>query len=386
MEENRSEETVDVNSDLFKGEIFNPCVGNSDHTTDAKPARGSQSEVDANPIVQKGDGGQAPPQSIPTGREESIYNLGEGVKKVIIFNQQNFAPRLKLNPRKGTEVDVKSIQNTFKALDWKIQLYNDSSVSKIRDVILRQVQLCEDPIAALAIFILSHGEDNGTIFAADYPFRVDHDILFQLAADKSPCLAGRPKLVFVQACQGQETDQGTSVSDARRRRHTSQDSTSTYKIPNYSDFLIFQASFWDHYSFRSSETGSWFIQALCKQIDRSKEEEALFDILLNVSHSVAVEKESNVPGKPHLDKKKQIPLLYSTMLRKMYLKGPSPSSAPSQVPPFPSCSPEKETTGLPQVMSELKVEAREKSGSTRSLNKLLKSKSKDSKEKDCKMM
>ena len=30
--------------------------------------------------------------------------------------------------------------------------------------------------------------------------------------------------------------------------------------------------------------------------------------------------ESNVPGKAHLDKKKQIPLLYSTMIRKMYLK------------------------------------------------------------------
>ena len=36
------------------------------------------------------------------------------------------------------------------------------------------------------------------MFAADYPFRVDHDILVSLAADKCPGLAGRPKLVFVQ--------------------------------------------------------------------------------------------------------------------------------------------------------------------------------------------
>ena len=27
------------------------------------------------------------------------------------------------------------------------------------------------PMAALAIFLLSHGEDNGTVFASDYPFR-----------------------------------------------------------------------------------------------------------------------------------------------------------------------------------------------------------------------
>ena len=58
-------------------------------------------------------------------------------------------------------------------------------------------------LAALAIFILSHGEDNGTVFAKDSMYRVDHDVLFQLTADKCPFLAGKPKLIFVQACQGQ---------------------------------------------------------------------------------------------------------------------------------------------------------------------------------------
>ena len=67
----------------------------------------------------------------------------------------------------------------------------------------------------------------------------------------------KPKLVFVQvllidelslviilptqACQGKETDAGSNVTERdRRRRHTSQDSNSTYKISNYADFLIFQ--------------------------------------------------------------------------------------------------------------------------------------------------
>ena len=57
-------------------------------------------------------------------------------------------------------------------------------------------------ISALAVFILSHGEDNGTVFAQDSMYRVDHDILYPLAADKCPLLAGKPKLIFVQACQG----------------------------------------------------------------------------------------------------------------------------------------------------------------------------------------
>ena len=62
-----------------------------------------------------------------------------------------------------------------------------------------------EQLSALAVFILSHGEDNGTIFAQDSMYRVDHDILFQLTADKCQYLAGKPKLIFVQACQGQVT-------------------------------------------------------------------------------------------------------------------------------------------------------------------------------------
>ena len=104
-------------------------------------------------------------------------------------------------------------------------------------------------------------------------------------------------------------------------RETGEDSTSTYKIPNYADFLICQASFWDNYSFRSSETGSWFIQSLGSSIDQSGKDEALFDILLSVSHSEAINKGSNVPNMGHLDKKKQLPLLYSMMLRRIYLMG-----------------------------------------------------------------
>ena len=34
-------------------------------------------------------------------------------------------------------------------------------------------------ISALAVFILSHGEDNGTVFANDSMYRVDQDILYE---------------------------------------------------------------------------------------------------------------------------------------------------------------------------------------------------------------
>jgi len=360
-------------------------------TPDARPAA-SPSEVDAKPISSSSPGPPTAPVPVPTPRDSASYDLS-GLKRVIVFNQRTFASRLKLNPRNGTEVDVRAIEGTFKGLGWQVATYTDSTVAQIRDIILKQVQLCEDDLAALAIFLLSHGEDNGTVFAQDYPFRVDHDVLAQLTADKCPGLVGRPKLVFVQACQGQATDQGALVTD-RRRRHTSQDTTSAYKIPNYADFLIFQASFWDHYSFRSSETGSWFIQALCDKIDDSSSSASLQDVLLTVSASVALNKESNVPGRPNLDKKKQVgkfldefkeiqvltnpepqvPLLYSTMLRRMYLKEPPPSS---------TCTVDssRDPPALPTTFADLRVEeGREGSGSQRSQAR------REARDKDCRIM
>ena len=56
------------------------------------------------------------------------------------------------------------------------------------------------------------------------------------------------------------------------------------------------------------------IQALCDKIDRSAASEPLLDVLLTVSASVALNKESNVPGRPNLDKKKQVQCCHNTRI------------------------------------------------------------------------
>lgn len=312
-----SEDSIDAKSCFPTKELIDKN-GFGKPTENLENKLGSGDETDAKPAVI-GDN-VVPGAKVPTpftDKDSLHYNI-KGCKKVIVFNHRKFQSRFQLNERKGTELDVAAIKSTFKCLKWEVEVHNDSGINDIRSV-MTSLQVGEETenLAALAIFILSHGEDNGTVFATDSMYRVDHDILFQLTADKCPFLAGKPKLIFVQACQGQSTDPGMNV----RRRHTSQDSTSTYKIPNFADFLVFQASFWNHYSFRSSDTGSWFIQALCSKIGESEDKDSLYDILTEVSRSVSIEKESNVPNKPHLHQKKQTPLLYSTLLRKIYLKG-----------------------------------------------------------------
>ena len=123
---------------------------------------------------------------------------------MIVFNHKKFDARFQLNERKGTEADVTYIESTFTRLGWDVQVLNDQTSAEITDVISKiQSSRETEKLAAIAIFILSHGEDNGTVFAYDSMYRVDNDIILKLTADKCPFLAGKPKLIFVQACQGQ---------------------------------------------------------------------------------------------------------------------------------------------------------------------------------------
>ena len=175
-----------------------------------------------------------------TGKDDRSYCLSEGKKIAIIFNHEKYDPVRELSQRSGTESDVQLIDSTFKEIGFELHTYDDRTVDDIRRV-FRNLQLCQEELACLAVFILTHGEENGILHAYDNPYRLDKEIINELLPERCPTLAGKPKLIFIQACQGKETDEGSVVTT--RHRHTSTDGGivgSNYRIPHYSDFLIFQ--------------------------------------------------------------------------------------------------------------------------------------------------
>lgn len=81
--------------------------------------------------------------------------------------------------------------------------------------------------------VLSHG-DLGLIYAHDAAYKADN--LWQnFAADKCPSLAGKPKMFFIQACQGDRLDGGVTLKE---RTETDGLPNTTFRIPNQADFLI----------------------------------------------------------------------------------------------------------------------------------------------------
>ena len=58
---------------------------------------------------------------------------------------------------------------------------------------------------------ISNREENGLLYGYDSNYRLDRHVIQALLPQNCPSLAGKPKLIFVQACQGSETDDGAMV-------------------------------------------------------------------------------------------------------------------------------------------------------------------------------
>lgn len=166
----------------------------------------------------------------------------------------------------------------------------------------------------LLIAILSHGE-HSYIYARDCQYKLE-TIWSNFTANRCPSLAGKPKLIFIQACQGDQLDGGIRIVPP-----TETDSGATtmyYKIPIHADFLIAYSTIPGFYSWRNTTKGSWFMQALCQEINERGKKLDILSLLTFVCQRVAFDYESNTPDSPIMHQQKQIPCI-TTMLTRLLL-------------------------------------------------------------------
>lgn len=250
--------------------------------------------------------------SMPCAKNSSVYNMQHKRRGVaLIFNHKNFDSRLGLKTRNGTDADKENLRVTLRQLEFEVRVYDDLKFKDIEKVI-EHYSTFEDHHDADCIFvaILSHGE-GGILYSKDQAYKPDR-IWSQFTGDKCPSLAGKPKLFFIQACQGDQFDSGVQL-----KRYTESDSqTLSYKIPTHADFLIAYSTIPGFYSWRNTASGSWFVQALCHVLQlQGRQGINLLSCLTIVSRKVALDFQSNVPGDQGMNEKKQIPCIMSMLTR-----------------------------------------------------------------------
>uniref|UniRef100_A0A8C3F084 Caspase 10 n=1 Tax=Corvus moneduloides TaxID=1196302 RepID=A0A8C3F084_CORMO len=137
----------------------------------------------------------------------SIYKMdGPHRGFCLIINNVNFNS----SQRKGSCKDAEQLERVFTWLGLDVRTYTDLTSGDIRSLMQtwQDLQDHEDRNCFVCC-ILSHGE-SGAIYGTDEKLVLIRTLMSHFTASQCPQLAAKPKLFFIQACQGNKIQRSSS--------------------------------------------------------------------------------------------------------------------------------------------------------------------------------
>ncbi|XP_071418381.1 caspase-8-like isoform X3 [Pithys albifrons albifrons] len=162
------------------------------------------------------------------------------------------------------------LERVFTWLGLDVIIYPDQTSEQIIEImeIWQRLQDHKDRNCFICC-ILSHGE-SGAIHGTDEKPVSIRRIMSHFTAKNCPQLAGKPKLFFIQACQGVKVQRPVRVEvDAQVIDPPPMQQQSvplSESIPEDADFLLGLATIDGCVAIRHIMQGTWYIQALCSKL------------------------------------------------------------------------------------------------------------------------
>ncbi|XP_071945612.1 caspase-7-like [Antedon mediterranea] len=262
--------------------------------------------------------------------------------KALIVNNRNFRS---MPLRKGTDVDARQLECLFTQLAFEVENLTNSTYSDFYKKLRHYSTMNHSRYDCFIIAVLTHGV-NGALYSVDERLIKVDDIQNCFTGDSCPSLTGKPKLFFIQACRGEMFDQGVEATDGPSANEGSSvdpdihslningdvdnpenlvnrmlkiefDETDAIgskisKLPSHSDMLLAYATVPGYVSWRNSERGSWFVQALTETFLQHAREEDLLSMLTMVNNKVARAFESSS------GRNKQMPAPVTMLTKKLF--------------------------------------------------------------------
>uniref|UniRef100_A0A8C5WDX7 Caspase-8 n=1 Tax=Leptobrachium leishanense TaxID=445787 RepID=A0A8C5WDX7_9ANUR len=234
---------------------------------------------------------------------QNIYEMSKSPHGVcVIINNYNFetarrkyANMVNLKDRCGTDKDEESLRRVFSKLDFIVISHKDLTGGGILQTIQDYSEQTHENSDCFICVILSHG-NRGVIYGTDGESVAILKLTSGFKKSKCPSLAGKPKVFFIQACQGGAFQKSVQVEADASNACLNCEVSEADLIPNEPDFLLGMATTQDHVSFRHREVGSWYIQALCNQLERSfNRGEDIQLILTRVNNEVSQNQRPQMP-------------------------------------------------------------------------------------------
>ncbi|XP_021190832.3 caspase-8 [Helicoverpa armigera] len=253
-------------------------------------------------------------------KEATTYELEKFEKNaLIIFNQENIEGHQR---RLGTEQDVEALTSTFGSFGFEVTPHKDLT----HDELFKELKTFSEKdftdYGCVAVAVLTHGSNNGLLRAKDQQYS-EIKIINHFKDYSKSTLVTKPKLIIIQACRGTKIKEGVPVfRSGKIRKDLDEEDLEPYILPVESDLLILHSSYVGSPSHRNELHGSWFIQALCNKINALSTTHDLESIITEVKREVAINKQHEEYNRRtfEMDINKQMPVMTSTLIRKLYLK------------------------------------------------------------------
>ncbi|XP_066263717.1 caspase-8-like isoform X1 [Branchiostoma lanceolatum] len=207
---------------------------------------------------------------------------------VIVNNKQFFHDhrnpnsKQRLENREGTNVDRDNLNYIFDKLGFEVTLQEDLTHDQLINLFTEVRRADHRNYDCFVACILSHGSQ-GQVYGSDSVPVSIRDLAEEIKSTKCPSLSGKPKLFFIQACQGRSEQRG--ISDIRT---DASDGLEAFQetIPNEADFLLSYSTIPGYVSYRSKTQGSWFVTKLVETLDNMGNRHDLLSILIKVNEEV----------------------------------------------------------------------------------------------------
>ncbi|XP_026980203.1 caspase-10 [Sagmatias obliquidens] len=218
-------------------------------------------------------------------KETAVYRMDRKHRGYcVIVNNHSFTS---LSERPGTNKDAECLRRVFQWLGFNVFIYVNVTKDRLEQVLQYFQKHPDHADGDCFVFcVLTHGKF-GAVYSSDGNLIPIRQIISHFTAQQCPALAHKPKLFFIQACQGEEIQPSVSIeADAVNPEHVPpslQDS-----VPVEADFLLGLATVPGYVSFRHVEEGSWYIQSLCNHLkDLVPRREDILSILTAVNDDVS---------------------------------------------------------------------------------------------------
>lgn len=219
--------------------------------------------------------------------------------------------------RTGTHIDAEKLQYIFQKLDFIVERKDNlQDFEMVRFLVEVSLNTDHSQFDSFVCCILSHGA-LGNVYGTNGRLVRIQTLTSCFQSQRCPSLAGKPKLFFIQACQGREKQRGIEIeTDAARDCYdTETDAGNREMIPDEADFVLGYATVPGYVSYRSRSQGSWYINKLVEMLDKYASRYDLLSILVKVNEEVG-RANANIEG----GRFKQIPAPLVTLRKKLFFR------------------------------------------------------------------